>query len=113
MKKHLLKTIEPFYSDISKRLKSFELRKDDRNFEVGDRLDLFLGADPIDPNDPNLGLREHQHVFVTYKLSGGQYGLEEGYCILGITHDLPCPTTRHQLIFIALILFLCFYLTNL
>lgn len=69
------------------RRKTFELRKDDREFQVGDRLDLFEGAEEIDLDDPELGLRPHVHVFVTYKLEGGKFGLEEGYCILGITHD--------------------------
>ena len=56
----------------------FEIRKDHRNFKVGDIIRLcehdgkeFTGRDSL--------------YTVTYKLNGGEYGLEEGYCILSIS----------------------------
>lgn len=82
---HLLKTAQPYFDEIKNGLKSFEVRKDDRNFQVGDRLDLFEGTHEIS----NTTHRNHIHVFVIYKLTGGQFGIEEGYCVLGISPDEP------------------------
>lgn len=85
MKIHKLKTLQPYYNEVLKGNKTFELRKDDRDFQVGDRLDLFEGDEQVD----NINLREnknHIHRFITYKLEGGLYGLEKGYCILGLNY---------------------------
>lgn len=85
---HKLKTVQPFLDDIMSGKKTFEMRKDDRNFQVGDRLDLFEGTEEI-TEDTDIRYRKHTHVWVTYKLSGGQFGIPEGYCILGITGEEP------------------------
>ncbi len=37
---HDLKTIPPFYKDVENGLKTFEVRKNDRDFKVGDCLVL-------------------------------------------------------------------------
>lgn len=83
---HRLKTLQPYYNEVLFGRKTFELRKNDRDFQVGDRLDLFEGDEQVD----NINIREnknHIHVYINYKLEGGIYGLEKGYCILGITYD--------------------------
>ena len=84
MKIHKLKTIQPYFNDVQNGIKSFEIRKDDRNFQVGDRLDLFEGDEQVDDIDKRVN-KNHLHRFIVYKLDGGKYGLEEGYCILGIS----------------------------
>ena len=57
--------------------KTFELRKNDRGFALGDILTLkeFSG-------DKYTG--KEVNKLVTYILTGGKYGLEDGYVILGI-----------------------------
>lgn len=40
MAKHYLKTVEPYYSDVEQGLKDFEVRKNDRPFDIGDVLIL-------------------------------------------------------------------------
>lgn len=85
MKIHKLKTLQPFFDDVVNGIKNFELRKDDRNFQVGDRLDLFEGDEQVDDIE-NRENKNHTHRFITYKLVGGRFGLLDGYCILGITH---------------------------
>lgn len=40
MKRHKLKIIEPYYSAVRSGEKTFEIRKNDRGFEVGDTLIL-------------------------------------------------------------------------
>lgn len=88
MKIHKLKTAQPFFDDIFSGKKNFEYRKDDRDYQVGDRLDLFEGTEEI-TDETDVRYRKHTHVWVTYKLSGGQFGIPDGYCILGLTHEEP------------------------
>ncbi len=40
MKKHTLKTINPYFEAAWSGVKTFEVRKNDRDFNVGDRVDL-------------------------------------------------------------------------
>lgn len=40
MKSHYLKTVQPYFSEIEKGSKTFEVRKNDRNFAVGDEVYL-------------------------------------------------------------------------
>jgi hypothetical protein len=87
---HELKTWPPFFQAIVDGEKSFELRKDDRGFEVGDILVLK-------EFDPHKGCGEYTWRDTTrvviYKLAGGQFsGIEKDYCILGLG-VLP-PTMR-------------------
>lgn len=84
-KEHILKTHPQYFNDILSGKKNFELRKDDRGFQVGDTLKL----EEFDP-EPNKGkgayLGRSILVVVTYKLTGINfgYGLHEDFCILGI-----------------------------
>ena len=77
-KLHELKTINPFFEDIWRGLKDFEVRKNDRNFEIGDRLKLIeYGANQIPT--PRYILKD-----VKYILMGGQYGISDDYVVLGL-----------------------------
>ena len=82
---HELKTWPPFYQAILDGTKTFELRSDDRGFQVGDALHLR-------EYDNNRAVYSGRWVrrLVTYKLSGGQFaGIERGFCILGLGQVLP------------------------
>lgn len=77
MKLHELKILPEYYEKVLSGEKRFELRKDDRGFKVGDIIRLcehdgkeFTGRDSL--------------YDIIYKLDGGNYGLEKGYCILSI-----------------------------
>ena len=74
---HQLKTETQYYQAVEKGLKQFELRKNDRNFKVGDILILVEVVNEY-ATGRKLGLPP-----IKYILHGGKYGLEEGYCILG------------------------------
>jgi len=76
---HKLKTWQPYFDDIASGKKTFDIRKDDRNFQVGDSL-LLLEWSPEKENYTGLFL----HFEVIYKLDGGKFGLEEGYHCLNI-----------------------------
>ncbi|MCW1051332.1 MULTISPECIES: DUF3850 domain-containing protein [Streptococcus] len=73
---HKIKISHLYYDDIQNGKKNFELRKDDRNYQVGDKLLLH----EIKENSLTGRLIE---VDVVYKLVN-YVGLENGYCILGI-----------------------------
>lgn len=74
---HELKTWPPFFEEVMNGIKSFEIRKDDRGFMVGDTLIL---------REYDLGEYTGRQIekIVKYKLIGGQFGVEKGYCILGL-----------------------------
>lgn len=76
---HYLKIKPEYYKDVECGLKKFELRKNDRDFQVGDVLMLIKLDDKGNETD------QVTRVKVTYILKDcPQYGLKEGYAILGI-----------------------------
>lgn len=80
MKIHELKTHTEYFSAILAGTKRFEIRKDDRDFEVGDQL-LLREYNRANLNYTNRIL----HRKVDYILRGGQFGLEEGYVIMSLS----------------------------
>lgn len=78
LKQHDLKILPEYYEKVLSREKRFEIRKDDRNFKVSDILNLR------EYDGENFTGRSSLYI-VTYKLDGGAYGLENGYCILSIS----------------------------
>jgi hypothetical protein len=88
-KTHELKTDPEPFMDVWKCVKTFEVRKNDRNFQVGDTLVLkqtVHSAHDMATKDLPLQYTGRQFVCsVVYILSG--YGLQEGYVILGIDYD--------------------------
>ncbi|MGL6186115.1 MAG: DUF3850 domain-containing protein [Clostridium chrysemydis] len=74
---HELKILPKYFEDVLDEVKTFELRKDDRNFQIGEGI-LLREFDGEKYTGRDIG------VEIVYKLDGGKYGLEKGYCILGI-----------------------------
>jgi len=72
---HHLKTETEYFQAIERGKKKFELRKNDRNFQVGDMVYLEETV-----NGTYTG-RTLTPIEIMYILTGGKYGLEEGYCI--------------------------------
>jgi ASC-1-like (ASCH) protein len=83
MAEHSLKTIDIYFDAVERGEKTFEVRKNDRAFQTGDTLVLMryentpIGVRPTVPFR-NISKR------ITYLLQGGQFGLEPGYCVLGL-----------------------------
>ncbi len=76
---HALKTWPEFYKDVDKGSKTFEVRKADRPFKVGESL-LLQEWDNV--NNCYTGkecLRE-----ITYILYGGQFGVQDGFVVMGL-----------------------------
>ena len=76
-KHHELKTETRFYQAIEKGIKKFELRKNDRGFEVGDMLTLLETVNTV-YTGRRLGPMEIKYIFSVEK----DFGLQEGYCIM-------------------------------
>ena len=85
--RHELKILPQYFQAIWNGIKTFELRKDDRNYQCGDELVLREW-------DVNGYTGSVLLVRVTYVLRNmEEYGLKDGYVILGIDHYLG-PTKR-------------------
>lgn len=76
---HELKTWPKYYYRVFIGQKNFELRKADRDFEIGD----FVRLREFDPDKNEYTGRELQKE-IMYILHGGQFGLEQGYVILDL-----------------------------
>lgn len=75
VKTHELKILPEFYAQVLSGNKKWELRKNDRDFKVGDRIILKEWTD-----EKEFTGREYE-ARILYVFHGGRYGLEEGYCI--------------------------------
>lgn len=96
MKTHTLKCDPAAYEATVRCLKTFEIRKDDRGFEVGDLLHLqetkwsgieMRAGAPLEYTTRNLTVR------VTHKLTG--YGITDGWCCLSHTPFMSSGITTH------------------
>jgi hypothetical protein len=76
---HDLKTWPEFFNAVEHGAKSFEIRKDDRNFQVGDILCL-REWDPATKDYTGRSIRKTIRYILRDAL---QFGLQEGYAILG------------------------------
>ena len=78
MKIHELKTKPEYFGAARKRQKNFEIRRDDRDFQVGDlvKLEEF---DNGKYTGRHTGLRPVLYVLRDCP----EYGLAEGYCVIG------------------------------
>lgn len=76
---HYLKIKDEYYKDIERGSKTFELRKNDRDFKVGDILMLIKLDGEGKETDQVIKKK------VVYILKDcPKYGLKDGYAILGI-----------------------------
>ena len=67
-----------YFTEVLYKRKNFELRKDDRNYQVGDLITLREYE-----NGTYTG-REIKNLPISFILRGcPEYGLKDGYCILG------------------------------
>lgn len=83
---HHLKTINPHFSQIWDGLKTFEIRQDDRGYEVGDTLHLK----ETDQTGEVYTGREI-YVKVSHMIRGGQYGIAQDYVVMSIQQSDELP----------------------
>lgn len=88
MKTHELKTDPEVFDDVADGRKTFEIRKDDRNFQEGDTLllrkTLYTGLE-MQNGFPLEYTGETETRKITYVLRGPIYGLATGWVILSIS----------------------------
>lgn len=84
---HRVKILEEHAKNHLEGLKPWELRKNDRNYQVGDVIEFVV----ID-TDKNPTGQEYTRV-ITYVYLGGEYGLAHDYCILTLAELNPCLKT--------------------
>lgn len=83
---HDLKCWPEFFLPLKERTKEFELRKNDRDFTVGDYL-LIREFDPsmLDDCGDYTGRKTYRQVREILTADRAPDGLKEGYVILGLT----------------------------
>lgn len=79
MTEHILKTHEIPLLEIVVGNKTFEVRKNDRDYKAGDKLKLRA----VDKSNGQYTGKEAL-VRVGYMLKGGQYGIEPGHVVMAI-----------------------------
>jgi len=77
--RHELKTHPEPFEALKSGVKRFEIRKDDRNYAVGDYLHLRKWEPEAKEYAAESALAR-----VTYKVPGGKWGLAEDLCVLGV-----------------------------
>lgn len=76
---HTIKTLQPYYDDVVNGKKNFEIRRNDRHYQVGDKL-ILMEYDARGITGRSITKT------ISYILKDcPQYGLYDGYCILGIS----------------------------
>jgi len=78
MEIHNLKIQTEYFEVVKNGTKKFELRKDDRNYQVGDLITLR------EYDGDKFTGRGINNIPINYILRNcPEYGLKDGYCILG------------------------------
>lgn len=80
MTTHALKTIQPYFNEVWEGRKTFEFRKDDRGFAIGDQVMLY----EYDPETLSY-IGRIIHADICYILRDFE-GISEGYCVLSLTN---------------------------
>ena len=75
---HHLKTIQPYFNEVFMLRKEFELRKNDRDYKVGDKLILEEWD-----GEKYTGKKIARTVMYILK-NCPKYGLMDGFCIMQI-----------------------------
>lgn len=79
---HELKTWPAYFDAVQRGEKTFEVRRDDRGFQKGDVVRLRCWI----PGAVTSGRYRGDEITlqISYVLTGGQFGIEPGYVVLGL-----------------------------
>lgn len=81
MKTHKLKLNIAFCDEVLSGAKTFEIRKNDRNFKMGDLIEFK----PVDDDEVGYHKVQNRTYKITYILDN--WGLKEGYVVLAIKEE--------------------------
>lgn len=73
---HELKTETRYYQAVENKLKTFEVRKNDRDYKCFDMVTLIEVVNGIETGRKLDGFK------IIYILEGGQYGIDPDYVVL-------------------------------
>lgn len=90
MTEHILKTLPPYWDAIAAGEENFEVRRDDRGFQKGDVLVL----EKLNRFGTEAGIRLRRRI--TYILTGGQFGIEPGYVVIGLENYDGSEEKAHE-----------------
>lgn len=82
-KTHELKTLQPYFDDIVRGVKKFEIRKNDRDFKQGDTL-ILKEYDHINWGNGNYSGKEIRMHVISIMYHSEHFGLKDGYVIMSI-----------------------------
>lgn len=75
MNHHRIKIEREYFKLVKTGIKKFEIRKNDRNYKVGDTFNLIEREYGVETGN------EIEDLKIRYVYKGIEYGLKEGYCI--------------------------------
>jgi len=79
MVRHELKILPEFFREVASERKKFEIRKNDRDYHIGNVLRLKEWDAVNNKFTGNVCDR-----MITYILHGGKYGIDADYCIMSL-----------------------------
>lgn len=84
MNTHEIKLRREFVEPILKRKKTFEIRKNDRGYQVGDKIRFTVVTENGNPaiKDDDVAYLESREFTITYVIGG--WGIKDGYVVFGI-----------------------------
>ena len=94
MAEHKIKIKRKYYLAVQSGEKTFEIRKNDRDYQVGDIIHFV----PIDDENGLIIPHNPNSYRITYVFHGGEYGLANGYCVFGIVSDETNTKIRNKAI---------------
>ena len=88
---HELKTVNIYWDAVAAGTKTFEVRRNDRAFQTGDVIVLTRTTEcghydtrAQDRHKDGDFAKSQISFRITYLLQGGQFGIDPGYCVLGL-----------------------------
>jgi len=88
---HELKIWPDCFVAVEAATKTFDVRENDRSFQIGDAL-LLREFEPETEQYTGRSVRR----WVSYVLQGGTFGIEAGWCVLGLSPLPPLPPGVHD-----------------
>ena len=76
---HELKVHIEYFNHLKSGIKDFEVRRNDRDYKLGDEL-LLKEYNPVTQSLTGNFI----HRLVVYILEGGQFGVQKGYIVMGL-----------------------------
>lgn len=82
MKTHNLKTWTVFFKHVKDGTKNFEIRINDRDFQVGDEVNLI----EVDPDNDFKPTGDNCKKKISYILHGGNFGIDKDYVVISLSN---------------------------